>query len=65
MKVCLHIIKALGVESSARGCRKENTLFQKHFWQNKSYWRTIFQEAASGILAKYKMEHFPTRLDSF
>ena len=44
--------------------KKENTLFQKCFWRNKLYWRTAFQEAASGTLAKYKMEHFPTRLDS-
>ena len=45
-------------------CRKENTIFQKGFWQNNSYWRIIFQEEAPGTLAKYKMEHFATGLDS-
>ena len=44
--------------------RKENAIFQKGFWQNNLYWRIIFQEAAPGTLAKYKMEHFATRLDS-
>ena len=43
---------------------KENTLFQKDFWQNNSYWRTIFQETAQETLAEYKMEHYPTRIDS-
>ena len=58
--------KALGLESSTRGCfiEKKILYFRNFFWQNKSYWRTVFQEAASGTLAKYKMEHFPTRLDS-
>ena len=45
-------------------CRKENTLFQKGFWQNNSYWRIIFQQAAPGTLAKYKMEPFAAGLDS-
>ena len=45
-------------------CRKENTVFRKGFWRNNSYWRSIFQEAAPGTLAKYKMEHFAAGLDS-
>ena len=71
-KVCFHESlftyngKALGAESSARGyfVEKKNSFFQKGFWRNKSYWRTIFQEAAPGTLAKCKMRHIPTRLDS-
>ena len=43
---------------------KENTLFQRDFWQNNSYWRTIFQKTAQETLAEYKMEHYPTRIDS-
>ena len=43
---------------------KENTLFQRDFWQNNSYWRTILQKTAQETLAEYKMEHYPTRIDS-
>ena len=43
---------------------KENTLFLKGFWRNKSYWRIIFLETDPGTLAKYNIEHFASRLDS-
>ena len=66
MKVCLHTMQKLQAFNHLLEdvCRKENTLFQKRLWQKKSYQRTLFQEAVSGTLAKYKMEHFLTILDS-
>ena len=45
--------------------RKKTTLFQKVFWQKKSYCRIILPEANPGTLQNiYKMEHFPTKLNS-
>ena len=65
MKVCLQIMEKLWtLNHLLEDVLLKNTLFQKDFWRNESYWRTIFQEAAPGILAIYKIEHFPTRLDS-
>ena len=54
--------KALGAESSARGCFVEKKIlyFRKAFGE-----KIILEDYFPGTVAKCKMKHFPTRLDSF
>ena len=66
MKVCLHIIEKLHALNHLLEdvLSKRKYFFSETFLVKQIILEDCFPRGASGTLAKYRMEHFPTRLDS-